>query len=400
MKSKLIISGGLKDTYRGSCNKLVPYPLPLPPQHSSTDSQNLPTPSPTIGNEMIFATHLKSFTILEVLVATRNFSPDYRLGEGGFGFIYKGWLNKETLIPAQPGPRMDVVVKALKPTCFQGHREWLSEITYLGRLDHPNLVKLLGFCCEGGNRLLVCEFMPQGSLENHLFRRSEQPLSWALRIKVAVEAAQGLAFLHASESKIIYGDFKSSNILLDMDYNAKLSDFGLAKAGPMGDLTHETTQVMETQGYTAPEYMATGRLRKKCDVYSFGIVLLELITGRRAIDNKRCGEERNLLEWVRSQLREAKKLCRIMDIKLEGRYSRKDAFVVATLALQCCHPEAKHRPHMSEALSILENIPSIRANRQPEMSSSKSKSNGDGPSSWSHGCHYGSQVPMGCKIHP
>ncbi|XP_076942996.1 putative serine/threonine-protein kinase PBL2, partial [Bidens hawaiensis] len=318
------------------------------------------------------------FTFYELYIATRYFCSDAVLAESGFGYIYKGWLNEETLLPAEPGEsRMAVAIKALNPIGFQGDKEWLTEVNYLGQLDHPNLVNLVGFCCEDGNRVLVYEFMSQGSLENHLFSRSELPLSWELRMKVAVEAARGLSFLHDSASRVIYRDFKSSKILLDMDYNVKLSDFGFAKAGPISDESYFTTQAMGIDGYTTPEYIATGRLTKKCDVYSFGIVLLELVTGRRAIDNKRCRDERNLLSWVMSQPIEPKKIHRIMDVKLEGRYSRKEAFIVASLAGNCCHLDAMHRPSMSDVLFILEKLLlSTNAKHQQEVS----RINGDGPS--------------------
>ncbi|PWA41869.1 Concanavalin A-like lectin/glucanase, subgroup [Artemisia annua] len=371
----------------GSRSSSITYPLPPPPQHISTYTQKLQTPSPGHVNEMIFSPHLKSFTLNELMYATRHFCDDYLLGEGGFGYVYKGWLNKETLTPVESGSGMAVAVKKLKPEGFQGQKEWLSEITYLGQLDHPNLVNLLGFCSDGENRLLVILVATHNQIfvcpQNWLFPilGGAQPLSWALRLKVVVEAARGLSFLHASEPKIIYRDFKCSNILLDMDYNAKLSDFGLAKAGPTGDLTHVTTQVMGTQGYTAPEYIATGRLTTKCDVFSFGIVLLELITGRRAIDKNRIVEERKLLEWVRPQLSDTKRLFRIMDSKLEGKYSRRGAYIVANLALQCCHPIAKYRPLMCEVVSILEKIPSSsRADSLNKMSSSKSQTNTNGSS--------------------
>ncbi|XP_076914639.1 putative serine/threonine-protein kinase PBL3 [Bidens hawaiensis] len=339
----------------------------------------MPSPSPRNGN-MTLSAHLKVFTFYELYIATRYFCSDAVLGESGFGYIYKGWINEETLSPAEPGEsRMPVAIKALNPIGLQGDKEWLTEVNYLAQLDHPNLVNIIGFCCEGENSLLVSEFMSQGSLENRLFSHAEQPLSWELRMKLAVEAARGLSFLHDSASRVIYRGFKSSKILLDMDYNVKLSDFGFAKAGPIGDETqlYFTTQVMETEGYTAPEYIASGRLAKPCDVYSFGIVLLELITGRRAIDNKRCSVERNLLNWVTSQLIEPKKIHRIMDVKLEGRYSRKQAFIVASLACDCCRLDAMRRPFMSDVLFILEKLLlSTNAKHQSEMS----RINGDGPS--------------------
>ncbi|CAN6549126.1 unnamed protein product [Malus baccata var. baccata] len=253
---------------------------------------------------------------------------------------------------------MVVAVKKLKPEGFQGHKEWLTEVNYLGQLHHPNLVKLIGYCLEGENRLLVYEFMPKGSLENHLFRRGPQPLSWATRMKVAIGAARGLSFLHEAESQVIYRDFKASNILLDSEFNAKLSDFGLAKAGPTGDRTHVSTQVMGTQGYAAPEYVATGRLTAKSDVYSFGVVLLELLSGRRAVDKTKVGVEQNLVDWTKPYLGDRRKLFRIMDTKLEGQYPQKAAYTAATLASQCLCTESKLRPTMSVVLATLDQLES------------------------------------------
>ncbi|KAM3706664.1 hypothetical protein ACJW31_03G167100 [Castanea mollissima] len=153
---------------------------------------------------------------------------------------------------------MAVAVKKLESERFQGHKKWLTEVNYFGQPHHPNLVKLIGYCLEGENRLLVYQFMPKGSLENHLFKRQPQTLSWEIRIKVATGAARGLCFLHEAKSPVIYCDFKASNILLDADFNAKLSDYGLAKAGPTGDRTHVSTQVSGTHGYAAPEYVTKG----------------------------------------------------------------------------------------------------------------------------------------------
>ncbi|WJZ81058.1 hypothetical protein VitviT2T_000919 [Vitis vinifera] len=190
------------------------------------------------------------------------------------------------------------------------------------------------------------------------FAGGPQPLSWAVRIRVAIGAARGLSFLHDAESQVIYRDFKASNILLDAEFNAKLSDFGLAKAGPTGDRTHVSTQVMGTHGYAAPEYVATGRLTAKSDVYSFGVVLLELLSGRRAVDKTKIGVEQNLVDWAKPYLGDKRRLFRIMDTKLEGQYPQKGAFMAATLALQCLNTEAKVRPRMSEVLATLEQIQS------------------------------------------
>ncbi|XP_073295403.1 probable serine/threonine-protein kinase PBL3 isoform X2 [Primulina huaijiensis] len=236
--------------------------------------------------------------------------------------------------------------------------QFLSEVNYLGRLRHPNLVKLIGYSLEGEDRILVYEFMPGGSLENHLFKKNAPPLSWATRIRVAADAARGLCFLHDSESPVIYRDFKTSNILLDSEFHAKISDFGLAKSGPTGFNTHVTTQVMGTEGYCDPKYRTTGKLTVKCDVYSFGVVLLELLTGRHAIDETKCDEEKNLVHWVKLHVHDNGKVFRIMDTKLEGQYPKRGAYVAANLALCCVNVEPKYRPPMTEILEILENLPS------------------------------------------
>ncbi|NP_001398511.1 serine/threonine-protein kinase Cx32 isoform 2 [Zea mays] len=205
------------------------------------------------GGQILEAPNLRTFTFMELKTATKNFRLDSVLGEGGFGTVYKGWVDEKTMTPTRNGTGMVVAVKKLNSESMQGYEEWQSEINFLGRLSHPNLVKLLGYCWEDRELLLVYEFMAKGSLENHLFRRGCAPLSWELRLKIAIGAARGLAFLHASEKQVIYRDFKASNILLDANYNAKLSDFGLAKLGPTGSKSHITTRVMGTYGYAAPE---------------------------------------------------------------------------------------------------------------------------------------------------
>lgn len=333
-------------------------------------AQSLPTPRSE--DEILSSPGLNAFTFNELKTATKNFRSDNLIGEGGFGYVYKGWINEQTLCPSKPGSGMVVAIKKLKPEGFQGHKEWLTEVNYLGQLHHPNLVKLIGYCLDGENQLLVYELMPKGSLENHLFRRGPQPLSWATRIKVAVGTARGLAFLHDAESQVIYRDFKASNILLDAEFNAKLSDFGLAKAGPTGDRTHVSTQVMGTQGYAAPEYVATGRLSAKSDVYSYGVVLLELLTGRRALDKSRVGAEQSLVDWAKPYLGDRRKLFRIMDTKLEGQYPQKGALSVANLALQCLNPEPRSRPKMSEVLDELEKLQGLKSSAKKSHAGYKS----------------------------
>ncbi|PSS36113.1 Receptor-like protein kinase [Actinidia chinensis var. chinensis] len=301
---------------------------------------------------------LLQFTFQELKSATGNFRPDSILGEGGFGYVFKGWIEENGTAPAKPGSGVTVAVKSLKPDGLQGHREWVAEVDFLGQLHHPNLVKLIGYCIEDDQRLLVYEFMTRGSLENHLFRRTI-PLPWPNRIKIALGAAKGLAFLHGGPEPVIYRDFKTSNILLDSEYNAKLSDFGLAKAGPQGDKTHVSTRVVGTYGYAAPEYVMTGHLTSKSDVYSFGVVLLEILTGRRSMDKKRPSGEQNLVAWARPYLADKRKVYQLVDPRLELNYSLKGVQKVAQLSYNCLNRDPKSRPSMDEivkALSLLQDL--------------------------------------------
>ncbi|KAA8522664.1 hypothetical protein F0562_009174 [Nyssa sinensis] len=304
------------------------------------------------------------FTYEEMRLATKSFRPDQVLGDGGFGMVYKGVIDENV----RPGYKTtQVAIKELDPEGFQGDREWLAEVNYLGQLRHPNLVKLIGYCCEDEHRLLVYEYMASGSLDKHLFRRVCATLTWSRRMKIALDAAQGLAFLHGAERPIIYRDFKTSNILLDVDFNAKLSDFGLAKDGPMGDQTHVSTRVMGTYGYAAPEYVMTGHLTARSDVYGFGVVLLEMLIGRRAMDKSRPSREHNLVEWARPLLNHNKKLLRILDPRMEGQYSSKTATKVAHLAYQCLSQNPKGRPVMSQVVEILETLQTQEGSQEEVM---------------------------------
>ncbi|KAJ0963843.1 hypothetical protein J5N97_028965 [Dioscorea zingiberensis] len=306
--------------------------------------------------------NLRIFTFNELRSATKNFKPEMVLGEGGFGTVFKGWVDEKTLNPSRSGIGMVVAVKKLNSESLQGLEEWQSEVNFLGRLSHPNLVKLLGYCLDERELLLVYEFMPKGSLENHLFRRGAafDPLPWSLRLKIAIGAAKGLAFLHSSEKQIIYRDFKASNILLDMNYNPKLSDFGLAKNGPSGGDSHVTTRVMGTYGYAAPEYVATGHLYVKSDVYGFGVVLLEMLSGQRALDTNRPTGQHNLVDWAKPYLSDRRKLARLMDPRLEGQYPSKAALQAAQLTLKCLAGEPKNRPSMKEVVETLEQIDAFK----------------------------------------
>lgn len=335
-------------------------PLALVISSTTTSTAESNPSTPKVDDELKIASQLRKFAFNELKSATRNFRPESLLGEGGFGCVFKGWIEENGTAPVKPGTGLTVAVKTLNHDGLQGHKEWVAEVNFLGDLLHPNLVKLIGYCIEDDQRLLVYEFMPRGSLENHLFRRS-LPLPWSVRMKIALGAAKGLAFLHEeAERPVIYRDFKTSNILLDADYNSKLSDFGLAKDGPEGDKTHVSTRVMGTYGYAAPEYVMTGHLTSKSDVYSFGVVLLEMLTGRRSMDKNRPNGEHNLVEWARPHLGERRRFYRLIDPRLEGHFSIKGAQKAAQLAHHCLSRDPKARPLMSEVVEVIKPLLNLK----------------------------------------
>ncbi|KAL5548305.1 hypothetical protein UlMin_003536 [Ulmus minor] len=288
------------------------------------------------------------FAFRELCVATQNFHPDNLLGEGGFGRVYKGHIESKNQV---------VAVKQLDRNGFQGNREFLVEVLILSLLHHPNLVNLVGYCADGDQRILVYEFMPNGSLEDHLLdlEPNSKALDWNSRMKIAAGAARGLEYLHEQANPpVIYRDFKASNILLDKEFNPKLSDFGLAKLGPTGDKSHVSTRVMGTYGYCAPEYALTGQLTTKSDVYSFGVVFLEIITGRRVIDNSRPTEEHNLVTWAQPLFKDRRKFTLMADPLLEGNYPVKGLYQALAVAAMCLQEEATTRPLISDVVTALE----------------------------------------------
>lgn len=296
------------------------------------------------GNATHIAAH--TFTFRELASATKNFRQDCLLGEGGFGRVYKGRLDNGQV----------VAVKQLDRNGLQGNREFLVEVLMLSLLHHPNLVNLIGYCADGDQRLLVYEFMPLGSLEDHLhdIPADKQPLDWNTRMKIAAGAAKGLEYLHdKANPPVIYRDLKSSNILLDEGYHPKLSDFGLAKLGPVGDKTHVSTRVMGTYGYCAPEYAMTGQLTLKSDVYSFGVVFLELITGRKAIDNTRASGEQNLVAWARPLFKDRRKFPKMADPLLQGRYPMRGLYQALAVAAMCLQEQAATRPLIGDVVTAL-----------------------------------------------
>lgn len=345
---------------------------------SSSSKQNITEDLLKLGNGNIAS---KTFTFRELAAATKNFKPESLVGEGGFGRVYKGAIE---------GINQVVAVKQLDRNGLQGNREFLVEVLMLSLLKHSNLVNLIGYCADGDQRILVYEYMPLGSLEDHLLDLppNKTPLDWSTRMKIAQGAAKGLEYLHDKASPpVIYRDFKASNILLDEEYNPKLSDFGLAKLGPTGDKSHVSTRVMGTYGYCAPEYAMTGQLTTMSDVYSFGVVFLEIITGRRAIDTSRPTNEQNLVTWAQPLFKDKRKFTLMADPKLEGNYPIKGLYQALAVAAMCLQEEASTRPLITDVVTALEylSVPKNENDEEspkdtPQSPSSNRSSSADGES--------------------
>uniref|UniRef100_A0A0A0LFN7 non-specific serine/threonine protein kinase n=2 Tax=Cucumis sativus TaxID=3659 RepID=A0A0A0LFN7_CUCSA len=245
----------------------------------------------------------------------------------------------------------------------EGEREFRVEVDILSRLDHPNLVSLIGYCADGKHRFLVYEYMHKGNLQHHLNHNgigSEAKMDWERRLKVALGAAKGLAYLHSTSAAgmpIVHRDFKSTNILLDSNLDAKISDFGLAKFMPEGQESHVTARVLGTFGYFDPEYTSTGKLSLQSDVYAFGVVLLELLTGRRAVDLNQGPNDQNLVLQVRHILNDRKKLRKVIDPEMSrSSYTMESIVIFANLASRCVRTESSDRPTMAECVRELQMI--------------------------------------------
>ncbi|GMH14231.1 hypothetical protein Nepgr_016072 [Nepenthes gracilis] len=288
----------------------------------------------------------KIFSLSEIEKATNSFNAMRVLGEGGFGVVYSGILDDET----------KVAVKVLKRDDRQGGCEFLAEVKMLCRLHHRNLVKLIGICAEDHIRCLVYELVPNGSVESHLHGADKEvaPLDWGARMKISLGAARGLAYLHEDSSPpVIHRDFKSSNILLECDFTPKVSDFGLARAAVNDGSALTLTQVMGTFGYVAPEYAMTGQLLVKSDVYSYGVVLLELLTGRKPVDLSQKPGEENLVAWARPLLSSNEGIESLIDPALKPTVLLESFSKVAAIASMCVEPEVCRRPFMGEVVQAL-----------------------------------------------
>ncbi|CDP06160.1 unnamed protein product [Coffea canephora] len=306
----------------------------------------LPMASPLIGLPEI--SHLgwgHWFTLRDLDIATNRFSAENVIGEGGYGVVYRGRLVNGT----------EVAVKKLLNNLGQAEKEFRVEVEAIGHVRHKNLVRLLGYCIEGVQRMLVYEYVNNGNLEQWLHGTMKQhgTLTWDARMKVLLGTAKALAYLHeAIEPKVVHRDIKSSNILIDDEFNAKVSDFGLAKLLGSGE-SHITTRVMGTFGYVAPEYANSGLLNEKSDIYSFGVLLLEAVTGRDPVDYARPANEVNLVEWLKMMVghRRAEE---VVDPDLEVKPATRALKRALLVALRSVDPDAEKRPRMSQVVRMLE----------------------------------------------
>uniref|UniRef100_A0A452XHL7 non-specific serine/threonine protein kinase n=1 Tax=Aegilops tauschii subsp. strangulata TaxID=200361 RepID=A0A452XHL7_AEGTS len=292
------------------------------------------------------------FTYQEMYQITDGFSPRNLLGEGGFGSVYKGRLPEGK----------DVAVKQLRDGSGQGEREFQAEVEIISRVHHRHLVSLVGYCIANSQRLLVYDFVSNDTLHYHLHGQGRPVLEWSARVKIAAGAARGIAYLHEDcHPRIIHRDIKSSNILLDNNFDALVADFGLARLA-LDAVTHVTTRVMGTFGYMAPEYASSGKLTEKSDVFSFGVVLLELMTGRKPVDSSRPLGDESLVEWARpllSRALETGKLEGLVDPRLEKNFNEVEMFRMIESAAACIRHSSSKRPRMSQVVRVLDSLADI-----------------------------------------
>ncbi|KAF3534726.1 hypothetical protein DY000_02036764 [Brassica cretica] len=325
-----------------------------PPNYSSSVSYGTKEKSNAIAMNVTISSG--TFTYEELLEATGGFSEANLLGEGGFGYVHKGVLRNGR----------EVAVKQLKIGSNQGEREFQAEVDTISRVHHKHLVSLVGYCINGDKRLLIYEFVPKDTLEFHLHGNRGSVLEWGMRLRIAVGAAKGLAYLHEDCSPtIIHRDIKAANILLDSKYEAKVSDFGLAKffSDTNSSVTHISTRVVGTFGYMAPEYASSGKVTDKSDVYSFGVVLLELITGRPPIFAKDPTRNQSLVDWARPLLAKAisgESFDLLVDPRLEKNYDTTQMADMAACAASCIRQSAWLRPRMSQVIRALEGEVTLR----------------------------------------
>ncbi|KAH6791235.1 hypothetical protein C2S51_006241 [Perilla frutescens var. frutescens] len=290
----------------------------------------------------------RQFSIEEIRLSTNSFDPQFHIGSGGYGRVYRGSIDRGATV---------VAIKRLKTESRQGDKEFQTEIKMLSKVRNEHLVSLIGYCNDGQERILVYQYIAQGTLADHLYKtnrhgRVNPPLPWEIRLKVSIGAARGLYYLH-SRHRIIHRDVKSSNILLDENWVAKISDFGLSKIGPEDSIAHISTHVQGTFGYLDPEYFLTHKLTRKSDVYAFGVVLFEVLSGRPAVDIRLGEEQHSLAGWARYSIREGK-VNRLIDQNLIEQISPACLKVFVGIAGRCLHTKPQGRPAMADVVMSLE----------------------------------------------
>ncbi|KAF8022601.1 hypothetical protein BT93_F0191 [Corymbia citriodora subsp. variegata] len=384
------------------------WPTPTPPVTSSTEMNS--RSSHGRDSSITLGFNKSTFTYNDLAMATNGFAFDTIIGQGGFGYVHKGVL---------PSGK-EVAVKCLKAGSGQGDREFQAEVEIISRVHHRHLVSLVGYCIAGTQRMLVYEFMPNKTLEHHLHGmvstipglgesisppciannhtqctwKGHPPMSWSTRLRIALGSAKGLAYLHEDcHPRIIHRDIKGANILLDFNFEAKVADFGLAKL-TSDNFTHVSTRIMGTFGYLAPEYAATGKLTDKSDVFSFGVMLLELITGRRPINPTGELMEDSLVDWARLRIGRAleqSNFTELADPQLEGKYVHQEMARMVVCAGACIRHSARRRPKMSQIVRALEGDGSLddlndwpKSNGQSSNGQSSTGQSSTGPTSTGH----------------
>ncbi|OIW17745.1 hypothetical protein TanjilG_29095 [Lupinus angustifolius] len=321
------------------------------------------------------------FSYEELSVATSDFCKERLLGSGGFGKVYKGTLSNKT----------EVAVKCVNHDSKQGLREFMAEISSMGRLQHKNLVQMRGWCRKGNQLMLVYDYMPNGSLNKWVFDHPEKVLGWEQRRRILVDVAEGLNYLHHGWDKVvIHRDIKSSNILLDSDMRGRVGDFGLAKLYEQGEVPN-TTRVVGTLGYLAPELATIAVPTSASDVYSFGVVLLEVACGRRPIETSVAEEEVVLIDWVR-ELYGKECVVEAVDERMKGEYDVRDIEMILKLGLACCHPDPHRRPTMKEVTALLLGEELLEA--PGEVLSDSARGDGDGSAAVDEGQVKEEEAPL------
>lgn len=301
----------------------------------------------------------RQFSIDEIRSSTNNFDLEFYIGRGGYGIVYKGGID---------GGTETVAIKRRKLGSKQGDNEFWTEIRLLSKIRHQHLVSLIGYCNDDEERILVYQYMTQGTLADHLYKRKRHgksnPISWETRLNIAIGAASGLYYLH-SRHRIIHRDVKSSNILLNDDLVAKISDFGLSKKGPANDsFSHISTEVKGTFGYLDPEYFSTRKLTKKSDVYAFGVVLFEVLSGRPAVNTRLEEEQHCLAAWARDCIREGK-VDQLVDQDLKEQITPACLKFFVRIAGRCLHKQSRGRPTMADVVKGLELALTLQQNQDP-----------------------------------